>query len=163
MNRWRGMLAAVALGANLLPVVAAASDPGLEMEVLGLQLDPRSRATQVLLRSRDKRELTMYIGALEAQAIAVPLQHARLPRPLTHDLVLEVIHRLDGRVKRVLIRGLADTTYVADLVIEAGGRELVLDARPSDAIALALREEAPIFATERVLQAPGHPDRQETP
>jgi bifunctional DNase/RNase len=158
-----GLLAGVLLGAILVPPVARAADPAHEMEVLGLQLEPRSRATALLLRSRDqdKRELTLYIGTLEATAIAVPLQNLRPPRPLTHDLLVELIHRFNGRVKRVLIRGIQDNAYMADLVIEAGGREMVFDVRPSDAIALALRESAPIFAADAAFAAPAAP--QEAP
>ncbi len=155
MDRWRWILVALALqGAPFLPTAAAPATADQEMEVLGLQLDATTRAPALLLRSRDRRALTMYIGPQEAQAIAVPLQKVRPARPLTHDLLLEVIHRLDGRVKRVRIRDLRENTYLADLVLEAGDRELVLDARPSDAIALALREGAPIFAADQALHTP---------
>ncbi len=133
-----------------------AAEPAREMEVLGLQPDARSRAMALLLRSRDKdnRELTLYVGTLEATAIAVPLQNVHPPRPLTHDLLLDVIHRFNGRVTRVLIRGIQNNAYVADLTVEADGRPLVFDVRPSDGIALALREGAPIFAADAAFAAP---------
>ena len=158
-----GLFVCVFLGAVLVTAVARAAGPAHEMEVLGLQPEPRSRATALLLRSRDqdKRELTLYIGALEATAIAVPLQNLHPPRPLTHDLLIEVIQRFNGHIKRVLIRGIQDNAYVADLVVEAGGREMVFDVRPSDAIALALRASTPIFAADAAFAAPAPP--QEAP
>jgi uncharacterized protein len=120
-----------------------------EMEVMGVQVDPQSGAPMVFLRGKqDKRELGMFIGPLEAQAIAMPLQGVRPPRPYTHDLMLAALHRLKAKVKRVVITGLRDNTYFADLVLDVQGQEMLLDSRPSDAIALALREDAPILATE---------------
>jgi bifunctional DNase/RNase len=123
------------------------------MEVLGVAQDPGSGAPLVFLRGKaDKRELSMVIGPLEAQAIAAPLQGFRPPRPQTHDLALSVIHRLKARVKRVLITELREQTFYAHLILDAEGQEIVLDARPSDAIALALREDAPIWAAEQVFR-----------
>lgn len=120
-----------------------------EMEVMGVQADPQSGAPMVFLRSKqDKRELVMFIGPLEAQAIALPLQGVRPPRPYTHDLMLAALHRLKAKVKRVVITGLRDNTYFADLVLDLQGQDVLLDSRPSDAIALALRENAPILAAE---------------
>jgi hypothetical protein len=122
------------------------------MEVMGVAGEPRSGAPVVYLRSKqDRRDLTMFIGPFEAQAIALALEGMRLPRPYTHDLALEAIHRLDAKVKRVVITEMREGTYFAVLVLERQGAEVVLDSRPSDAIALALRERAPILATEAVL------------
>jgi hypothetical protein len=90
----------------------------------------------------------MFIGPVEANAIAIPLQGLRPPRPLTHDLLIEVIHRLKATVKRVVITEMRENTYYASLVLEAQGQELVLDSRPSDAIVLALKEDVPILAAE---------------
>ncbi len=95
----------------------------------------------------------MFIGPFEAQGILFPLQQMRPPRPYTHDLMLEAIHRLKARLKRVVITELRGNTYYADVVLESQGQEVVLDARPSDAIALALRENVPVLATEQVIQA----------
>jgi len=120
-----------------------------EMEVMGVQVDPQSGAPMVFLRGKqDKRELGMFIGPFEAQAIALPLQGVRPPRPYTHDLMLAALHRLKAKVKRVVITGLRDNTYFADIVLDVQGQEMLLDSRPSDAIALALREDAPILAAE---------------
>ena len=125
-----------------------------EMEVMGVAAEPRSGTPVVFLRSKqDRRELTMFIGPAEAQAIALVLEGMRLPRPYTHDLALEAIHRLDGKVTRVVITEMRENTYFAALVLERQGKEITLDARPSDAIAFALRERAPILATDAVLAA----------
>ena len=120
-----------------------------EMEVMGIQADPQSGAPMVFLRGKqEKRELVMFIGPFEAQAIALPLQGTRPPRPFTHDLMLEALHRLQAKVKRVVITGIRESTYLADLVLDVQGQEMLLDSRPSDAIALALRENAPILAAD---------------
>ncbi len=136
-----------------------------EMEVMGVQSDPASGAPLVFLRGKqDKRELTMFIGPFEAQGIILPLQGTRLPRPYTHDLMLETIHRLKAKVKRVVITDLRDNTYFASLILDAQGQEVTLDSRPSDAIALALRENVPILAAEKAFVRPqrsGQPGTEE--
>jgi bifunctional DNase/RNase len=149
----RAVLATVAVMVAASMAPAAERPPSesatYEMEVMGVQADPQSGAPMVFLRGKqDKRELAMFIGPFEAQAIALPLQGVRPPRPYTHDLMLEALHRLKAKVKRVTITGIRENTYFASLVLDVQGQELVLDARPSDAIALALREDAPILAAE---------------
>ena len=122
-----------------------------EMEVMGVAPDPSSGAPVVYLRGKQsKRELSMFIGPTEAQGILLPLQAMRPPRPYTHDLFLEAVHRLKAKVRRVIITELRDNTYFANLILETQGQEITLDSRPSDAIALALREDAPILAAEQV-------------
>jgi uncharacterized protein len=131
-----------------------------EMDVLGVQADPQSGAPMVLLRAKlDKRELVMFIGPFEAQAIALPLQGIRPPRPYTHDLMLDALHRLKARVKRIAITGIRENTYFAEVVLDVQGQELILDSRPSDAIALALRENAPILAAEAAFTRPSRNER----
>lgn len=133
-----------------------------EMEVMGVAPDPASGAPVVYLRGKeDKRQLAMFIGPFEAQGIILPLERVKLPRPYTHDLMLETIHRLHARVKRVVITELREGTYFANLVLDAQGQEVVLDSRPSDAIALALRENAPILAAEQVFPRPSREGRAE--
>ena len=133
-----------------------------EMEVMGVASDPASGAPLVYLRGKqDKRELSMFIGPFEAQGIILPLQGMRLPRPYTHDLMLETIHRLKAKVKRVIITEMRDNTYFASLILDAQGQELILDSRPSDAIALALRENVPILAAEKVFLRPPRDGRPE--
>lgn len=119
------------------------------VQIRGLIQDPSSRAPIVVLTELGgERIVPIWIGPFEAQAIALPLQGVRPPRPYTHDLMLEALHRLKAKVKRVAITGIRENTYFASLVLDVQGQELVLDARPSDAIALALREDAPILAAE---------------
>lgn len=126
------------------------------MEVLGVAADPATGQPMVILRSlEDRRELTMFIGPFEAQGIAFPLQGVRLPRPYTHDLIGAILRRLDTQVEKVVITDLRDNTYFATLTLRSQGRAIELDSRPSDAIAIALREKVPILAEERVLQAAG--------
>jgi hypothetical protein len=130
------------------------------MDVLGVQADPQSGAPMVLLRAKqDKRELVMFIGPFEAQAIALPLQGIRPPRPYTHDLMLDALHRLKARVKHITITGIRENTYFAEVVLDVQGQELILDSRPSDAIALALRENAPIWAAEAAFARPSRAER----
>lgn len=166
---WRraaaGLLLALAAGSG-----AGGAEPAppagklYEMEVLGVAPDPASGTPLVFLRARqERRELAMFIGPFEAQGIVLPLQGMRPPRPYTHDLALEAIHRLEGRVKRVVITEMRENTYFALLVLESRGRELSLDARPSDAIGLALRANAPIYAAEPAFASPPRADGPSDP
>jgi bifunctional DNase/RNase len=170
MHRIRGpvvgllLLLSAAVPVRPAPAAEAPAPEGklYEMEVMGVAADAASGAPLVFLRSQpDRRELSMFIGPFEAQGILLPLQQMRPSRPYTHDLMLEAIHRLKAKLKRVVITELRGNTYYADLVLDAQGQEVVLDARPSDAIALALRENVPILATEQVIRAGsrgGQPD-----
>lgn len=162
-------LAGGVLAATLLASATAwagAPPPGggrlYEMEVMGVAPDPASGAPVLYLRGKeDKRQLAMFIGPFEAQGIILPLERVKLPRPYTHDLMLETIHRLHARVKRVVVTELREGTYFANLVLDAQGDEVVMDSRPSDAIALALRENAPILAAEQVFPRPSREGRAE--
>ena len=135
---------------------AAGARPGLHtMEVMGVAIDPPSRQSVVILRAvEDKRELSILIGPQEAQAIAMPLEGQRPPRPQTFDLVSGMLHQLNATVLRVVITDLRDETYFATIHLRFQGREIELDSRPSDALALALRERASILADERVFSRP---------
>jgi uncharacterized protein len=111
----------------------------------------------LVLRAPDQaRLLIMQVGLLEGRAIALEAEGVRAPRPLTHELALDVIERLGARIFQVQIREFKDQVFFANLVLEeSGGRKLELDARPSDAIALALRAGAPIYATPQVMAEAG--------
>lgn len=112
----------------------------------------------VFLRSgadTNKRALPIFIGATEAQAIALHLDHATVPRPLTHDLLKTVMDNLECRMKRAEICALRENTFFAKLILEWNGMESEIDARPSDAIALALRCTAPIYVAEEVMESAG--------
>jgi len=156
------VVATSAMGGAAQPPVPVPAAALYEMEVMGVQPDPASGAPLVFLRGKqDKRELSMFIGPFEAQGIILPLQGMRLPRPFTHDLMLETIHRLKAKVARVVITEMRDNTYFANLILDAQGQEVVLDSRPSDAIALALRENAPILAAEKAFVRPPRDGRRE--
>jgi len=123
-----------------------------EMEVLGVATDQENGQITLLLRGKEgKQELTLFIGPFEAQSIAVPLQQIKPPRPLTHDLALSFLSTFHSHLRRVIISDLKENTYYATLYLEADGKELTLDSRPSDAIALALRAGVPIYANDKAL------------
>lgn len=110
----------------------------------------------VLLKGEaDARSLPIFIGAAEAQAIAIRLNRVEIPRPLTHDLLKNVLDYLECRLVRVDVCDLQEGTFYARLVLETGGERFELDSRPSDAIALALRAEAPIAVDEGVMDRAG--------
>jgi Uncharacterized conserved protein len=122
------------------------------MSIKGLMLDPVSNSPIVVLKDDDEKFfLPIWVGIFEANAIALQLENVTTPRPMTHDLLRNLITELDGRVTRVVISDLRDSTFFAQIRVISGGRTLELDARPSDAIALALRTEAPIFVSQEVL------------
>ena len=124
----------------------------IEVSVAGLGIAPPSSLPLMLLKERDgERVLPVQIGPLEAQAVVMPLQGVRPPRPLTHDIFVEVITSLGAHLKRVEIVDLVDSTFHARLTLEINGDERTYDIRPSDAVALAVRTETPIFVAEAVL------------
>lgn len=150
------LLSASLLSAVLLvPHLASPAEEakGLhEMEVLGVATDHETGQPTVLLRGKQgKQELTLFIGPFEAQNIAVPLQQMKPLRPLTHDLALSFLSTFRSRLRRVIISDLRENTYYATLYLEADGKELTMDSRPSDAIALALRAGVPIYANDKAL------------
>ncbi len=124
-----------------------------EVKVLGITIDPVTNSPIVILRDLDKKvTLPIWIGILEANSIAMELEKMKLPRPMTHDLLKNVISEFGGRVMRVEITDLKDNTYYAVIYLEQGDRKLQIDSRPSDAIALALRCDAPIYVYESVIE-----------
>jgi uncharacterized protein len=142
---------AAATGRSESPAPAPAGPQ--EVEVLAVMVSPQSGAPVVLLQAkRDGRAFAMSIGPAEATGIALPLAKRTPPRPLTHDLFLTLFGRLNVVVTKVVITDLRDDIYYATLHLTAGGAEHVLDARPSDAIALAIRAKAPVLVEERVLE-----------
>jgi len=125
----------------------------VSMSIKGLMLDPVSNSPIVVLKDDDEKFfLPIWVGIFEANAIALQLENITTPRPMTHDLLRNMISELDARVMRVVINDLRDSTFFAQIrLLIAGGKTLEVDARPSDAIALALRTEAPIFVAQSVL------------
>jgi bifunctional DNase/RNase len=123
------------------------------MSIKGLMLDPVSNSPIVVLKDEDdKFFLPIWVGIFEANAIALQLENVTTPRPMTHDLLRNMIAELNAQVTRIVINDLRDSTFFAQIRLLMGGKTLELDARPSDAIALALRTEAPIFVAQSVLE-----------
>jgi bifunctional DNase/RNase len=150
--------ATVAVAADrAAPVAPKASGPQ-EVSVVAVAVDARTQTPAVLLEGkRDRRHLIMMIGPAEATGIAVPLQGVTPPRPLTHDLFVTLFGRLNVQVTRVVITDLRDDVYYATLHVTAPGATFTLDARPSDAIALALRVKVPVHVEDRVFDKAGEP------
>jgi len=122
------------------------------MSIKGLMLDPVSNSPIVVLKDdQEKFFLPIWVGIFEANAIALQLENITTPRPMTHDLLRNMISELNAQVIRVVINDLRDSTFFAQIRLITDGKTLELDARPSDAIALALRTEAPIFVAQSVL------------
>jgi bifunctional DNase/RNase len=128
----------------------------IEVFVAGLGITAPSSAPLLLLKERNgERVLPIGIGLLEAQAIAMPLQGVHPPRPMTHDVFAVVIANLGGHLRRVEVTDLSDNTFHARLMLEQAGQEQAIDIQPSDAVALAVRTETPIFVAEAVLDQAG--------
>jgi bifunctional DNase/RNase len=128
----------------------------IEMSIKGLMVDPVTNTPIVILRDKDgQKVLPIWVGIFEANAIALQLENVETPRPMTHDLLRTAIGELGARVTRIVINDLRDSTFFAQIrvIVNRSGedRTLELDARPSDAIALALRTEAPIYVAQSVL------------
>jgi uncharacterized protein len=122
------------------------------MSIKGLMLDPVSNSPIVVLKDDDEKFfLPIWVGIFEANAIALQLENVSTPRPMTHDLLKNVLGELDAHVTRVVINDLRESTFFAQIRVNTAGKTLEIDARPSDAIALALRVEAPIFVAQTVL------------
>lgn len=123
-----------------------------KMKVDKLGIDLLSHDPVVILKDVEgKRYLPILIGPFEATAIALALEGTPIPRPLSHDLMKSIIEALKAKVLRVVIHDIHENTFYAKIVLESGGKNLEIDARPSDSIALALRTNAPIFVSERII------------
>ncbi|MBC7460823.1 MAG: bifunctional nuclease family protein, partial [Thermoleophilia bacterium] len=134
----------------------------LEMVIYGVSFDMVGKQPIVLLKTlAGNRFLPIWIGHPEAAAILMQLQGATPPRPSTHDLMMQAIEELEGEVSQVAITELRDNTFFAQITVEAAGAERQLDARPSDALAIAVRADAPIFAAEEIVAESGIEFEQE--
>ncbi len=124
-----------------------------EMVIYGVSFDLVGKQPIVLLKTADANKfLPIWIGHPEAAAILMKLQNASTPRPMTHDLVTDMLEQLDAQVIRITVTELRDSTFYASITVQQDGAEIDIDSRPSDAIALAIRADAPIFADERVIE-----------
>jgi bifunctional DNase/RNase len=129
----------------------------IRMEIKGLLMDPVTNMPVVILRDTEKGHfLPIWIGTFEANAIALEMEKMTTPRPMTHDLLKNVLAELDTRVDRVVINDLRDNTFFARIHLVQRESALSIDSRPSDAIALALRSHAEIFVEEDVLERSRH-------
>jgi hypothetical protein len=124
----------------------------IEMSIKGLMVDPITNMPIVILKDREgERVLPIWVGIFEANAIALQIENISTPRPMTHDLLRNIINDLDGTVDRVVVSDLKDNTFYARIYLSISGEVTAIDARPSDAIALALRTRSPILVEETVI------------
>jgi bifunctional DNase/RNase len=135
----------------------------IPVELLGVRLELPANTPIVLLRETQgrRRVLPIYIGGAEATAIAYAIEGVVPPRPLTHDLLRDVLGELGARLEQVVVNDLRDHTFFAELHLVVGGAPHVVSSRPSDAIALALRTSSPLFVAERVMDEAGQEQTDE--
>jgi hypothetical protein len=124
-----------------------------QMQIYGVSFDMVGKQPIVLLKTADgNRFLPIWIGHPEAAAILMKLQGASTPRPMTHDLLNDVLEQVDAKCERVSVTELRDNTFYASITLSVNGTEIEIDSRPSDAIALAVRCQAPIYAADEVIE-----------
>jgi bifunctional DNase/RNase len=129
-------------------------EDSIQMSVGGLTLDPVTKTPIVILKDTDnKLNLPIWIGLLEATAMATEIEGIKMARPMTHDLLKNILGEVGCTVESVEITELKENTYYALVNLNLAGRQLVIDSRPSDAIALALRTKSPIYVAKAVLEA----------
>ena len=124
----------------------------IEMTIKGLMVDPITNMPIIILRDKDgQKVLPIWVGIFEANAIALQIENVSTPRPMTHDLLRNVIHDLKASVQKIVVCDLQDNTFYALIYLLLNGETVAIDARPSDAIALALRTRSPIFVEDAVI------------
>jgi bifunctional DNase/RNase len=124
----------------------------IEMTIKGLMVDPITNMPIIILRDKDgQRVLPIWVGVFEANAIALQMENVTTPRPMTHDLLKNVISDLKADIQKIVVSDLRENTFYALIYLSVNGEPVAIDARPSDAIALALRAQAPIFVEDRVI------------
>ena len=124
----------------------------IEMTIKGLMVDPITNMPVIILKDKEgERVLPIWVGIFEANAIALQIENIATPRPMTHDLIRNIIADLEGQVDRVVVCEFKDETFYAVIHMTVRGERLAVDARPSDAIALALRTKSPILVEEGVI------------
>jgi bifunctional DNase/RNase len=124
----------------------------IEMTIKGLMVDPITNMPIVILKDKEgDRVLPIWVGIFEANAIALQIENIATPRPMTHDLLRNIITDLDGHVDRIVVSDLKENTFYAVIHLTVRGERIAIDSRPSDAIALALRTRSPIMVEETVI------------
>jgi bifunctional DNase/RNase len=125
----------------------------IEVRIRGLMMDPATNMPIVVLKDvASETVMPIWVGIFEANAIAIEIEKMAAPRPMTHDLTRNLIHHLNSQLERVVITELKDDTFFAVLWLRQGDESISIDARPSDAVALALRADCPIYVSEQVMQ-----------
>ena len=125
----------------------------IEMKIRGLMMDPAANTPIIILKDvNGEAMLPIWVGAFEANAIAVEIEKLATQRPMTHDLVKNIIWELGASVKRIIITDLVDNTFFAIIELNRNGEVFMIDSRPSDAIALALRADCPIYVNDEVIR-----------
>ena len=125
----------------------------IPMSIKGLMMDPITNMPIVILHDPDgRRVLPIWVGVFEANAIALQIENVATPRPMTHDLLRNVLQELHALVDKIVVTDLRENTFFAHIHLKVSGDPLVIDARPSDAIALALRTQSPIYVEDSVLE-----------
>ncbi len=126
----------------------------IEMTIKGLMIDPITNMPIVILKDKEgHRILPIWVGLFEANAIALQIENISTPRPMTHDLLKNVLGDLEANVQKIVVCELKDNTFYAMIYLDREGKLIAVDSRPSDAIALALRTKAPIYVEESVVES----------
>lgn len=126
----------------------------VEVRIRGLMMDPATNMPIVVLKDiASDAVMPIWVGIFEANAIAIEIEKLAAPRPMSHDLTRNLIQNLNGQLEKIVISELRDDTFFAVLWLNQGGETITVDARPSDAIALALRSDCPIYVAEQVMQS----------
>ncbi|WP_031479115.1 bifunctional nuclease family protein [Maridesulfovibrio frigidus] len=135
----------------------------VEMQIYGLAVENDSEAPVLVLKNEELGiVLPIWIGAMEAMAISLVIDEVAFPRPMTHDLLLDTISALGGKVVSVDIVDIEKGTFYAEIIVETGGEVRAIDSRPSDAVALAVRAKCPVRASQKVLDVAGTSEAEET-
>jgi bifunctional DNase/RNase len=123
-----------------------------EFKIKGLMMDPITNSPIVILQGVEKNTLLpIWVGIFEANAIALQIERIDTPRPMTHDLLKNILLHLDATVEKIVVTDLQENTFFATIFLDMQGNRVTIDSRPSDAIALALRTDAPIFVSQDVI------------
>ena len=126
----------------------------IEMTIRGLMIDPITNMPIVILKDKEgERVLPIWVGVFEANAIALQIENISTPRPMTHDLIRNILSEIEADVQRIVVYELRENTFYAMIYLDREGETMAIDARPSDAIALALRTKSPIFVEDDVVES----------
>ncbi len=126
----------------------------IEMTIKGLMIDPITNMPIVILKDKEgERVLPIWVGVFEANAIALQIENISTPRPMTHDLIRNILNEIEADVQRIVVYELRENTFYAMIYLDREGEIMAIDARPSDAIALALRTKSPIFVEDDVVES----------